>query len=272
MIAGCAIYKVEIKGMFMEHVIGCDALYRSMCKCRKGVSWKDSVASYVLNALERTYQLNTELCTGTYIPRKPVHFKVTSPKPRDIASVCFRDRVYQRSLNDNEIYPIMTKSFIYDNFACQKGKGTDAARNRLKIFLHRHYRKHGTEGYVAQFDISGYYPNMSHEVTEELFASKLSEQSAHLAIKILHDQYEGDRGYNPGSQLVQIAGISFLDKLDHYIKEHLRAKLYLRYMDDFIIIHEDRAYLEKCKEEIGAELSRVGFRLNPKKTRIFPLP
>ena len=55
-------------------------------------------------------------------------------------------------------------SFIYDNYACQKGKGTDFARNRLKELLRRYYRKHGNTGYVYQFDIKGYYPNMSHEV------------------------------------------------------------------------------------------------------------
>ena len=134
----------------LEETIGFERLYESMLKCKNGVMWKDSVASYRLNAIERTISLSKDLSYGTYKARPPVRFRITSPKPREIASIAFRDRVYQRSLNDNIIYPIMSNSFIYDNYACQKGKGTDAARNRLKEFLRKYYKKHGHIGYVAQ--------------------------------------------------------------------------------------------------------------------------
>ena len=233
--------------------------------------WKDSVASFYLNGLERTMKLSDELRTGTYKARKPVRFMITSPKPREIASITFRDRVYQRSLNDNVVYPIMSRSFIYDNFACQKGKGTDAARDRLKEFLHRYYRKHGHDGYVAQFDIHGYYPNMSHAVTEDLFQAKLPPDAFRMVKTILNEQYEGDAGYNPGSQLIQIAGISILDRFDHFVKEKLHARFYIRYMDDFIIISDSAEYLKTCKDLMETHLAFIGFELNPKKTRIYPL-
>ena len=218
-----------------ESVIGFDALYESMWKCLKGVLWKDSVASFYLRAGENVSKLAEELATNKYMAKPPKHFMVTSPKPREIASIAFRDRVYQRSLNDNVVYPTMTKSFIYDNFACQKGKGTDAARNRLKKFLQKHYRKYGKNCYICQFDIHGYYPNMDHELAEQMFQRKLDPWSYSQVLKILNTQYEGKKGYNPGSQLVQIAGISMLDGMDHYIKEKLHVKFYIRYMDDFLI-------------------------------------
>ncbi len=255
----------------LSAVIDFDPLYESMRKCRKGVIWKDSVASFCLNGLERTIKLSDELRNGTYKARPAVHFKITSPKPRDISSVTFRDRVFQRSLNDNAVYPIMSNSFIYDNFACQKGKGTDAARNRLKEFLHRYYRKHGHEGYVAQFDIHGYYPNMDHAVAEKLFSERLPKDVYSLVERILREQYEGDKGYNPGSQLIQIAGISVLDKFDHYVKEQLHAKLYIRYMDDFLIISNDEDYLKECVTQIRSYLGSMKFELNEKKTRVYPL-
>ena len=71
--------------------------------------------------------------------------------------------------------------------------------------------------------------------------------------------------------MIQIAGISLLDDMDHYIKEQLHARYYLRYMDDFMIISRDRAYLERCVAEVGRILSGLGFELNMKKTRIYPL-
>ena len=261
----------------MEHyfdisdVIDFEPLYDSMLKCKKGVMWKDSVASYRLNAIERTINLSRELKTGKYKASPTVKFRITSPKPRDIASITFRDRVYQRSLNDNVVYPIMSKSFIYDNFACQKGKGTDAARKRLKEFLRKYYREHGHEGYVAQFDIKGYYPNMDHEVAESIFREKLPPDIFKMVERILHEQYEGAKGYNPGSQLIQIAGISVLDGYDHYAKEKLRAKYYIRYMDDFMIISHDKDYLETCVEKTVKYIEGLKFEINRKKTKIYEL-
>ncbi len=263
--------KIKVKNFDIENVIGFDALYNSMLKCKKGVMWKDSTAGYVLNGIERTMNLERQLHDGTYKAKPTVRFTITSPKPREIASITFRDRVYQRSLNDNAVYPIMTNSFIYDNYACQKGKGTDAARNRLKEFLRRYYRKHGPAGYVAQFDIHGYYPNMDHAMTESLFQKKLPPDVSKMVIDILREQYDGATGYNPGSQLIQIAGISVLDGFDHYAKEVLRAKLYIRYMDDFLIISESKPYLLMCRQKTEEYLKALGFELNPKKTRIFPI-
>lgn len=254
-----------------ESVIGFDALYESMMRCKKGVIWKDSVAAYYHRAIERTEKLCADLRNGTYKAAPPKHFTITSPKPREIASIAFRDRVYQRSLNDNVVYPVMTNGFIYDNAACQTGKGTDFARNRLKEFLHWHYRKHGTSGYVAQLDIHGYYPNMQHSEVEKMFQKKLPDWAYKRVVKILHEQYEGDTGYNPGSQLVQIAGISLLNDIDHYIKERLHIKCYIRYMDDLILIHPDEEYLKSCMAAITKRLALLGFEVNPKKTRVYPL-
>lgn len=254
-----------------EHVIGFDALYDSMFKTKKGVLWKDSVAAYYHRGIERTSRLAQQLHDGAYKGSPPKHFTITSPKPREIASIAYRDRVYQRSLNDNVVYPVMTNGFIYDNWACQTGKGTDPARERLKEFLRKYYRKHGSTGYVAQFDIKGYYPNMRHDVAEANFRRHLPEWAYKRVETILREQYSGDIGYNPGSQLVQIAGISILNDLDHYIKERLRVKYYIRYMDDLILIHPCKDELERHKANIEKEFEKLGFNINRSKTRIYPL-
>ena len=108
--------------------------------------WKDSTAFFVHNWMREIGKLERQLHDGTYQERPPKFFKVMEPKEREIMSIAFRDRVYQRSLNDVEIYPRCTRSFIYDNHACQTGKGPDLARERLKCFLQRYYRKHGADG------------------------------------------------------------------------------------------------------------------------------
>ena len=262
---------VDAKETIKNQIISFDALYRSMYKCKCGVLWKGSVASYFLNGIERTMALEKKLKNGTYESSPPTRFTITAPKRREILSITFKDRVYQRSLNDNIIYPVMTKDFIHDNCACQKGKGTDFARDRLITFLHRFYRRFGRNGYVAQCDIKGYYPNMTHEVATETFRKKLDPYSYTCAEKVLKEQYAGDVGYNPGSQMVQIVGISALNYLDHYIKEELHIKYYLRYMDDFILIHEDKECLEDSVRLIRDKLAERDFILHEQKTRVYPL-
>lgn len=255
----------------VEDVIGFDALWDSMMACKRGVVWKDSVAHFVLNGAEEIAKLSQELHDGTYRPRPTRTFRVTSPKPREIVSVGFRDRVFQRSLNDNVVYPLMSRRWVYDNAACQRGKGTDFARERLKCHVQRLYRRHGTALHVLQVDVRGYYPNMRHDVAKAAFRRDLPDWAYDMVESILDQQYPGDVGFNPGSQLVQIAGIAVLDPIDHLVKERLCIKAYVRYMDDMILVHESAEHLERCREDIESALSGIGLEVNQKKTRIYPI-
>lgn len=251
-----------------------DALYDSMWKCRCGKLWKASVARYVLHGIEETLKLEEEIATGTYKPRKPHTFTLTYPKVRPCSSTHIRDRIVQRSLNDNVIYPAMTRSFIWDNMACQQGKGTTKAMDRLDSFLHRVFINNGNsvEGLsVLQADIHGYYRNMRHADAKACFSRHLDEQTVDQSMKWLQRQYPYEVGYEPGSQMVQILGISLLDPMDHTVKERLRAKVYERYMDDFYIISNSTAFLEECRDTITEELAKLGMELHPDKTRIYPL-
>ena len=255
----------------MNEVIDFENLYTSAHKCCKGVMWKESAAAFMLNDLEKTLKLEAELQSGKYKAKKPYGFIISTPKKREIVSICFKDRVYQRCLNDIAVYPDMAKSFIYDNAACQKGKGTDFARGRLKEFLRRAYRKYGTNFHVLQCDIHGYYPNMRHDVAKAVFKKHLDAETYRRCAEVLDGQYQGNIGYNPGSQMIQIAGISVLNDMDHFIKERLRIQHYIRYMDDFLLIHKDAGYLKHCKEAIQNQLTAIGFEFNTKKTRMYPV-
>ena len=85
------------------------------------------------------------------------------------------------------------------------------------------------------------------------------------------DNVAPDHGMGLGSQITQLVQLAVLDDLDHYIKEVLRIKGYVRYMDDFILIHEDRDHLKRCLSEITDQLHGIGLELNTKKTVIQPV-
>ncbi len=244
-------------------------MYDSAEKCKKGKLYKSQVASFWLHGIEESWKLSNQLNSNTYKAGKTHVVHITRPKKRDAVATQFRDRVYQRSLNDNALYPEMTKSFIYDNMACQQGKGTDSARSRIKELLHRAYLKYGNDFYILQCDIKGYYKNMRHEAVNTSFERKLPHGIYKRTEAVLETQYEGDTGYNPGSQMVQIAGISFLDRFDHSVKEILRMKEYVRYMDDFFMVAQTREELEKVLPDINSYLNYLGLCTHPIKTKIF---
>ena len=104
-------------------------------KCKCSVLWKPSVKSFYINDLKNIHKMHKKLSNGSWKNSKPRPIKIMYPKKRDGLSIPYRDRVYQRSINDNALYPEMTKHFIYDNWACQKGKGPDKARDRVKQYV-----------------------------------------------------------------------------------------------------------------------------------------
>ena len=251
-----------------NEIIGFDALWDSCNKCKRGVSWKAQVAQFTLNQVSRTLALSESLQNGTYHPGRPSTVKITHPKPRDALSVQFQDRVYQRSLNDNALYPNLTRSFIYGNAACQFNKGTKFARDLIKKYLWNYYTHYGNSGYLIHIDLHSYYQTMRHSTVEDKFHKGNPKDIADMAVKVLDNQYAGDVGYVAGSQMVQIAGISVLDSLDHYIKERLHCRYYVRYMDDLMILCPDIELAIDTLYSIKSKLHQLGFETNSKKTGI----
>lgn len=240
-----------------------------MRKCQRGVRWKPSVKDFVINAPEEIFKMHDRLDKDRWINGTPRPIKITYPKKRDGLSIPFVDRVYQRSINDNILYPEMSKHFIFDNCACQTGKGTDFARRRLKEKLRKFYTHYGLSGYVLQIDIKEYFKHISHSIVIDKFSRYIPDDICGMISGVLEKQHiRGTDGYNPGSQMVQIAALSALNDLDHFIKEQLHIKVYLRYNDDFLIVHESKDYLEGCLIRIREILESYGFILNEKKTTI----
>lgn len=258
-----------------EEVCSFENLYLAMRHCKNNVMWKDSTAGFVKNGLVNCVNLHDDVEMGKYTIGKYSVFTITEPKERRIVSTRIRDRTFQRSLCDNYLTEALSKSFIYDNCACQVGKGTDFARNRLKCHLQRYYRKHGLDGYVLKCDIKDYFGSTSHKVAEQAVKKRVHDEwAANEAVRIINSFTQGtdpNVGMGLGSQVTQLVELAVLDDLDHYIKEQLHIRHYIRYMDDFLLFHEDKKYLIFCKNIIAKRLHNLGLILSAKKTQIFPI-
>lgn len=246
-----------------------------MKKCKKGVMWKDSVLRYYNNGLVSILKLANSLEDNSYKIDKYYEFTIYEPKRREIVSTRFKDRIFQRSLTDNYLYNKITNRFIYDNGACQIDKGTDYSMDRLNCHMQRYFRQHGLDGCVLKVDMKDYFGSTSHDVAKTALRYSVKDEwvLSHTD-KIINSFNQGENpniGMGLGSQITQLIQLAVLDKLDHYIKEELKIKYFVRYMDDLVLIHNDKEYLKKCLYEITINIESLGLKLNAKKTQIFPL-
>lgn len=273
-----------------EKVTSFDSLYDGLKKSCKNVRWKDSVVGYESRGLRATYKLQEALRSGDYQIQGYQRFRIFEPKERRIVATRIRDRQFQHSLVDNYVYPQVTKSFIRDNHACQKGRGVDDCLNRMTRHLRKYYQKYGCEGWVLKCDIHHYFESIPHDKAKEAFDKLLQDEWCKQKVFDIIDSFNQDgtetgvdssysdgkseyddfRGLGLGSQISQLCGLVLLNDLDHYIKEVLHIEAYSRYMDDLILVDHDKEHLRYCRDEIERKLHDLGLTLN-KKTGLFPL-
>lgn len=222
------------------------------------------------NALKNTYNLRRDLLHGKYKISPYQEFTIHEPKKRKVIATRIRDRQFQKALCEGGLYKDLTEHFIHDNGACQIGKGTDFTLNRMISHLRRYYRKHGTKGWVLKCDIKKFFPTTPHKTAIEAVVKRVSDEKARQAVIDVINSFDGEVGIGLGSQISQLVELAVLDDLDHYIKERLRIKHYIRYMDDFILIHPDKEYLQYCLGKIDSIVKPCGLELN-EKTTLYPL-
>lgn len=254
-----------------EQVLDFKNLHKATKKALNGIRWKASALLFEKNELLNILKLKEELENGTYQISPYVEFTIYEPKERHIVSTRLRDRVVQRSLCDNYIYEEITKHFIYDNCACQLGKGTDFARKRLKVHLLRFFRKHGRNGYVLKCDVKNYFGSVSHTTAKQAVRKLIRDDWAYEQVAMIIDSYSGDYGIGLGSQVSQLKMLAVLNDLDHALKERYRCKFYIRYMDDFLIILDEKGRLKMIHQFIADYFKSLGLKLNDKKTQLFPI-
>ena len=242
-------------------------LMRGLNKSCKNVRWKTSVTQYELNGLKNTTKLLRDCACDKYAISPYQVFEIYEPKHRIITATRIRDRQFQRCLCDEYLYKELTRSFIYDNCACQKNKGTHFAMNRLKTHLQKYYRSNNSaDGYYLKCDISHFFDSIDHDVAKAAVRQRVHDCSAVKYVDDIIDSFGGDSGIGLGSQVSQLIALTVLDDMDHMIKEKLGVRRYIRYMDDFVLIHDDIDYLRKCLNEISAHLQSIGLSLNSKTT------
>ena len=257
------------------------ALRAAALRAAKGKRAKPAAASFLANLEKEVLRLERELKSGSYRPGRYTVIEIFDPKHRLVSAAPFRDRVVHHAFCA-VCEPIFERGFIYDTYANRKGKGTHRAVARYEKFRDR-FR------HVLRCDIYRYFPAVDHAILKRDLRRRLTRGSTlELADRIIdgsnpqepvHLYFPGDdlfapftrrRGLPIGNLTSQFFANVYLNGLDHFCKEVLRAKGYLRYVDDFALFHDDPAQLEEWRRRIDRFLEGRRLRLHPLKTHIAP--
>lgn len=251
-----------------------ETLHEANKKSRSGKRSRPSCLRFEAQLEDNLIQLQHELLAGEYRLSGYRSFAVHEPKTRTItALISYRDRVAQQALMDI-IEPLFEPSFISDSYACRAGKGTHAGANRAQRMMVSRLRSHG-KLYALKADVRRYFASINHETLKALVRRKIACQKTLQLIDTIIDSYHtpgrAGTGIPIGNLTSQLFANIYLDALDQRVKCRLSEKHYVRYMDDFVILHHDKDRLRYLRVDIELFLAdQLRLELNHK-TQIFPV-
>ena len=227
--------------------------------------------------------LHEQLLNQIYKPRPLRKFIIRDLKTRTIHASSFRDRVVHHLLI-NILEPIFEPRFIYDCHASRKHKGTLRAIQRFDEFKKRvtcggrlvnnSYGRNSIVGYVFKADVRHFFDTVDHEMLISIISSKIKDEKVIWLIKQILGNFEGNVkgiGMPLGNFTSQFFANVYLTKLDYFVKHVLKAKYYIRYVDDLVILHRNKAVLQEYAGKINLYLKYLKLELHPDKSAIHAL-
>ena len=252
-----------------EQICEFNNLYLAYLKARQCKRYRREVLLFSRNVEEELLVLQEELLTGAYKTGKYFRFTIYEPKRREISALPFRDRIVHHAIC-NIIERLFENKFIKDSYACRRLKGSHAGSARLTEFLRRSRRMWG-KVYCLQADVSKFFPSVDHDAMKSIIRKTIRCEKTLTLLDAIIDSVETERGMPIGNLTSQIFANVYLNELDHFVKEKLQARFFIRYMDDFLILHHEKSQLHFWKMEISSFMKRVlNLDLNPK-TAIYPV-
>lgn len=255
-------------GYLFEKIVSFENLLLASKNAIVGKKKKNSVRSFYFNMENEIIDLQKELITRKYYPRPYTQFQIFEPKPRNICSSDFRDRVVHHAIC-NIIDPLLEKRAIFDSYACRTQKGSHMAVARCQE-LSRKYK------YYLKCDIKKYFESIDHEILKRLLKRVFKDKDllGLLEIIINHKTPNNflERGLPIGNLTSQHFANFYLGELDHFIKDINRIKGYVRYMDDFISFSNDKDKLQKLLIDIQQFVNKnLKLELKERATIIAPV-
>lgn len=237
-------------------------VFNRICRNVKNRKKREHLKQYRRMYISRVYTIlkNRAFKFGTYNT-----FTIYEPKKRIVVSLNLQDKIINHLISSFILVPALEPCLIDGNVASRKGFGTRKGLEMAYNF-HRICKIKYEKYYILKCDISSFFKSIDHNILKQKLKKRIKDVEA---LEIIFKTIDGDKtGLNIGTTSSQILAVFFLNDLDHFIKEVLKIKYYVRYQDDFLLFHSSREYLKYCLKEIKKFLAKEKLTLN-KKTRIY---
>ncbi len=248
------VASLKLKGdCMLEDAFTFEKLLAAHKKCRLSKQHKKETISFEINLSHNLTEMSKKLLQQTYKIGKYKQFYIYEPKKRNIEALSYKDRVVLMAFCTNILESKLENKLIFDNVACRKCKGTMFGLDRLKLFLRKFYNiNKNNVGYFLKCDVRKYFQNIDHDILKrQLLKVDFDDKVMWIINQIIDSiNFDTNVGLPIGNQTSQWFALFYLNGLDHFIKEKLRIKYYVRYMDDMILVHKDKEYLKHCKNKI----------------------
>lgn len=211
-----------------------DNLRLAFWKARKGKNHAREVEAYRENLESNLVLLREQILSGGVLVGDYRYFKVFEPKERQICASAFREQVLHHALM-NVCHDYFERVQIFDSYASRKGKGTHAALDRAGEFHH-------SGAWYLKLDVRKFFESVHHRVLKDQLNRLFKDYSLLAIFHKIIDSYAAtpERGLPIGNLTSQYFANHYLSGLDHFIKNELRVRSYIRYMDDMVLWHKDK--------------------------------
>lgn len=215
--------------------------------------------------------LKEDLITKNYRHSLYKAFKINDPKPRDIHKASVRDRLLHHALY-RKLYPFFERTFIADSYSCRDKKGVHRALERFTKFSRMVSLNHTRTAWVLKCDIRKFFASIDHSILKGILARYIPDEDIKGLLGVIIDSFSSTRpgvGLPLGNLTSQLLVNIYMNEFDQFTKHQLRAKYYIRYADDFVVLSEDRDWLVSLLPRIEAFLKkRLHLTLHPNKVSI----
>jgi len=256
-----------------HYIISLDNLLEAWREFLKGKRSRKDVQEFELNLMANILSLHKELADKTYRHSDYHAFNISDPKPRNIHKASVRDRLLHHALY-RQLYPFFDRTFIYDSYSCRIDKGTHKAINQFRAFAYKVSQNHTKTVWVLKCDIKKFFASVDHSVLKKIITNYIPDQDIRWLFSQVIDSFETspDKGLPLGNLTSQLLVNVYMNEFDQYMKHKLKVRYYIRYADDFVILSEDKNYLEKLLAKIDLFLrEKLKLNLHPNKISISTL-
>lgn len=244
-----------------------DNFLKAHDRASKGKKSKKEVILFEMDLETNLIKIINELKSNDYKSSNYREFVIYEPKMRIIKSLPYKDRIIHQWYVYEFIKPLFYPKFIKDSYACIDDKGTHNAVKKVQQYMRKMKKKY-KDYYVLKCDIKRFFYSIDRKILLNIFENKISDKKLiQLTKGIL--SIDDEKGIPIGNYTSQFFANIYLDKLDHYVKERLKIKYYVRYMDDFILLLPNSIIAKEINQQIKEFVEKnLALELN-KKTKYF---